>query len=185
MTQRTDRLDELLRQEIGGILAREVKDPRVGFATVTKVETTADLRHAAVWVSVIGQKGERVQTIAALEHVMHFVRRELGTRLRLRRIPDLHVRLDESGERGTRLLHLIEELGAGHEVPLDDDAQVGESLPTPVSRLPHQGDALDEPPSAVEPYATTPRPRGPRGRRIPGAKPHRAADRRGSGKPRP
>ncbi len=69
MTQRTDRLDELLRQEIGTILTREVKDPRVGFATVTKVETTPDLRHAKVWVSVIGQKGERAETIAALDGV--------------------------------------------------------------------------------------------------------------------
>jgi ribosome-binding factor A len=184
MTQRTDRLDELLRQEIGGILARDVKDPRVGFATVTRVETTADLSHATVWVSVIGQKGERVQTMAALEHVMHFVRRELGARLRLRRIPDLHVRLDDSGERGTRLLHLIAELEAGHEVPLDDEVRVGESLPTPVSRLPHQGDTPDEPPSAAEPPAPVRRPRGPRGRRIPGTTAHRTSDRRGPGKPK-
>jgi ribosome-binding factor A len=184
MTQRTDRLDELLRQEIGGILAREVKDPRVGFATVTRVETTADLSHATVWVSVIGQKGERVQTVAALEHVMHFVRRELGARLRLRRIPDLHVRLDDSGERGTRLLHLIEELEAGHEVPLDDEAPVGESLPTPVSRLPHQGDTPEEPPSAAEPPTLVRRPRGPRGRRTAGVTPHRAGAPRGSRKPK-
>ena len=113
MTQRTERVDELLRQEIGSILAREVKDPRIGFATVTKVETTPDLGHARVWVSVIGQPGERTETIAALERAMPFVRHELGTRLRLRRIPDLHVRLDETIERGTRILHLLEELEAG------------------------------------------------------------------------
>ena len=59
MTQRTDRIDELLRQEIGSIVTREVADPRIGFATITKVETTPDLRHARVWVSVIGQPGER------------------------------------------------------------------------------------------------------------------------------
>ena len=55
MTARTDRIDELLRQEIGVIIAREIADPRVGFATVTSVETTPDLRHAKVFVSVIGQ----------------------------------------------------------------------------------------------------------------------------------
>ena len=165
MTQRTDRLDELLRQEIGMILAREVKDPRVGFATVTRVETTPDLRHAKVWISVIGQKGERAETMAALERVMHFIRRELGTRLRLKRIPDLHVRLDDTLERGTRVLHLLEELEAGR-VP-DQPAPEGETLPTPVIRLRHEGDSSDEPPSAAEPppsarrrHRSGPRPAG-------------------------
>jgi ribosome-binding factor A len=55
VSQRTQRIDELLRQEIGAIVARDVADPRIGFATITKVETTPDLRHAKVWVSVIGQ----------------------------------------------------------------------------------------------------------------------------------
>ena len=87
MSQRTERVDELLRQEIGDILSREVSDPRVGFATVTEVETAPDLRHARVWISVIGQRGERDETIAALQRAMSFVRRELGTRLRLKRIP--------------------------------------------------------------------------------------------------
>lgn len=143
MTNRTDRVDELLRQEIGTILSREMKDPRVGFATVTRVETTPDLRHARVWVGVIGQQGEREQTLAALEHVMHFVRRELGARLRLRRIPDLHVRLDDSAERGTRIMHLLDELEAGH-VPDAEGAPVGETLPTPTGRLPRAGDAPED-----------------------------------------
>jgi len=87
MSQRTDRVDELLRQEIGAILAREVADPRIGFATVTDVETTRDLSHAKVWVSVIGDTAERRETLEALERAMGFVRRELGVRLHLRRIP--------------------------------------------------------------------------------------------------
>jgi len=66
MSQRTERVDELLRQEIGEIVAREIADPRVGFTTITEVETTPDLRHAKVWVSVIGQPAERDATIAAL-----------------------------------------------------------------------------------------------------------------------
>jgi ribosome-binding factor A len=150
MTQRTDRVDELLRQEIGSILTRDVKDPRIGFATVTKVETTPDLRHARVWVSVIGTPDERSETIAALERAMPFVRHELGVRLRLRRIPDLHVRLDETIERGTRVLHLIEELEAGR-TPTDDEITAAETLPTPVVRLRHEGDLADEPPPAAEP----------------------------------
>jgi ribosome-binding factor A len=147
VTQRTNRIDELLRQEIGGIIAREVADPRIGFATITKVETTPDLRHAKVWVSVIGQQKERAATISALGRAMPFVRRELGRTLRLKRIPDLHVELDDTAERGTRVLHLLDELEAGGEI--DRELPLGETLPTPIARVRHEGDASDEPPSAV------------------------------------
>ena len=159
MTPRTDRVDELLRQEIGSILARDVADPRIGFATITDVETAPDLRHAKVWVSVIGTDAERTATLAALDRAMGFVRRELGTRLRLRRIPDLHVRLDDTAERGTRVLHLLDELESGRAEP-SMELPAGETLPTPVARVGHEGDASDEPPSAVVP----PKPRRRRGR---------------------
>ena len=141
MSQRTDRVDELLQQEIGALLTREVADPRIGFATITDVETTPDLRHARVWVSVIGTKADRDETVRALQDAMGFIRHELGRRLRIKRIPELHVRLDDSAERGTRILHLIQELEAGRdprEIEPPDD-----SLPTPVPRLPHEGDAAD------------------------------------------
>lgn len=149
MSQRTDRVDELLRQEIGSIVARDIADPRVGFATITKVETTRDLSHAKVWVSVIGQPAERVATISALSRAMPFVRHELGERLRIKRIPALHVHLDDTAERGTRVLLLLNELEAG-QIPAADPA-AGESLPTPVARLPHEGDLADEPLPAVIP----------------------------------
>jgi ribosome-binding factor A len=148
MTQRTDRVDELLRQEIGAILAREVADPRIGFATVTDVETVPDLSHARVWVSVIGQPDERRETLRALSHAMPFVRRQLGERLRIRKIPELHVVLDDTAQRGTRVLQLLAELEAG--TTPDDGPPVTETLPTPVARLPHLGDAMD-PADAGEP----------------------------------
>jgi len=137
MSQRTDRVDQLLREEITAILAREVADPEIGFATVTDVETSPDLRHARVWVSVIGQPAERTTTLRALERAMGYVRRELGTRLRLKRIPELQVRLDDSAERGTRVLRLLDELEEG-KTP--DDAPTGESLPTPVARIGSEAD---------------------------------------------
>lgn len=149
MSQRTDRIDELLRQEIGEIVAREVQDPRVGFVTITAVETSPDLRHAKVWVSVIGQPAERDATVAALRRAMPFVRHELGTRLRLKRIPDLHVQLDDTAERGTRILQLLTELERGGEP--EADAPGSESLPTPVARVRRPEDLVDEPPSAVVP----------------------------------
>lgn len=149
MSQRTDRVDQLLREEISRIVREEVADPRVGFATITNVETTPDLRHARVWVSVIGQPGERTETIAALGRAMPYVRHELGRTLHLKRIPDLHVQLDDTAERGTRVLQLLNELDAGATV--DDDLPLGETLPTPVPRLRHVGDLEVEPPSAVIP----------------------------------
>jgi ribosome-binding factor A len=141
MTQRTERIDELLRQEITSLLTREVADPRIGFATVTDVETTPDLRHARLSVSVIGQPADRTATVRALEHAMPFVRRELGRRLRLKRIPEFTVRLDDSIERGSRVLQLINELEAGGT---PDELPEGESLPTPTVRMSREGDA-DEP----------------------------------------
>jgi ribosome-binding factor A len=164
MSQRTERVDELLRQEIGALLAKEIADPRIGFATITDVETAPDLRHAKVWVSVIGQKGDRDETLRALSQAMPYIRHELGKRLRIRRIPELHVRLDDSAERGTRVLHLLQELEAG----VDPDAitPINESLPTPVPRLPHEGDA--EPPDDVPPAV----PPAQDGRRAPARRDH-------------
>ncbi len=163
MSQRTDRVDELLRQEIGALLAKEVADPRIGFATITKVETSPDLGHAKVWVSVIGGKADRDETLRALQQAMGYVRHELGRRLRIRRIPELHVRLDDSAETATRVMYVLNELEAGAD-PLEI-APFTESLPTPVRRLPHEGDTEDPAAAeAVEP-ATTGKPRRPPVRR--------------------
>ena len=134
MTARTDRIDELLRQEIGAILAKDVQDPRIGFVTVTDVETAPDLSTARVFVSVIGQPAERDLTMRALQHAMPFVRHELGSRIRLRRIPELQLRTDDSAERGTRVLRLLAEIEAGGVV--DEPLPVAESLPTPTPHVP-------------------------------------------------
>lgn len=142
MTQRTDRLDELLREEIGQALEREVTDPRIGFVTVTDVETSPDLAHARVWVSVIGTPEERKETLAALRKAMPFIRRGLGSKIHIRRIPELEIRFDDTAERGTRVMHILDELAAGHDA--SDVELLPESLPTPVRRLPHEGDAADE-----------------------------------------
>jgi len=156
MSQRTERVDELLRQEIGSIVTRDVADPRIGFTTITSVETTRDLRHAKVWVSVIGQPAERDAALAALRHAMPFIRHELGKRLRIKRIPDLHVHLDETSERGTRILQLLADIESG-TVP-EPDLPLSESLPTPVARVHQADDLIEEPPSAVR-APVPPRPR--------------------------
>jgi ribosome-binding factor A len=127
VSQRTARLDELLREEISSVLSREVDDSRIGFVTVTDVEVTPDLRHADVWVSLIGEGKERSAQLRALAGALPFVRRQLG-RLRLKRIPQLHLKEDRSSERGTRLLHILEELEQGHEI---EPTPEKETLPSP------------------------------------------------------
>jgi ribosome-binding factor A len=127
MSQRIQRVDELLREEISRIVAREIEDPRVGFVTITRVEVSADLRHATVWASVIGTPDERRATSRALGRAMPYVRHRLGE-LRLRRIPELHLRLDDSAERGTRVLAILHDLETGHE---PGPAPTAETLPTP------------------------------------------------------
>ena len=134
MTARTDRIDELLRQEIGAILAKDVQDPRIGFVTVTDVETAPDLSTARVFVSVIGQPDERKVTLRALERAMPFVRHELASRVRLRRVPELQLRADDTAQRGTRVLQLIAELEAGEQVT--EPLPIEETLPTPTPGVP-------------------------------------------------
>ncbi len=162
-----DRVDALLREEIGAIIAREAADPRIGFATITQVQTTPDLHHALVWVSVIGQPSERNVALEALRRAMPFVRHALGGRLRLKRIPELHIRLDDTAERRTRVLRLLAELDAG--LTPEADEPLVESLPTPVRRLPHEGDAPDASAVAGPPVArkrrSFRRPDGARGAR--------------------
>lgn len=127
MSERTARLDELLREEISAVLSREVDDPRIGFVTITDVEVSPDLRHASVWVSLIGPEAERRQQLRALGGAMPFVRRQLG-RLRLKRIPELHVKEDRTAERGTRVLRILDDLESGRE---PDPVPQAETLPIP------------------------------------------------------
>ncbi|HEV8516132.1 MAG TPA: 30S ribosome-binding factor RbfA [Candidatus Limnocylindrales bacterium] len=128
MTGRTARLDELLREEISRIVTRDIQDPRIGFVTITAVDVAPDLGNATVWVSLIGQPAERRRMLRVLEGAMPFVRRELRV-LRLRRIPELRVKLDDTADRGTRVLRILHELEAGGgQGALPEPA---ETLPTP------------------------------------------------------
>jgi len=148
VSERTRRIDHLLQEEISAIVQREVHDPRVGFVTITSVETTPDLRHATVYVSVIGDEAQRAATMEALGRAMPFVRHQLGA-LRLKRIPQLHLREDDSAQRGTRVMQLLEQVeaeleGTGEHVdePVDDTPE----LPTPTSmNEPADPDAADAP----------------------------------------
>lgn len=106
-----ERVNELLRSEISQLIARSLKDPRIsGTISVTEVQTSPDLRHARVYVSILGSEDQRRESLAALRHAAGFFRRELGERLTLRRTPELEIRLDESLERGDRIMRLLREI---------------------------------------------------------------------------
>ncbi len=101
--QRKLRVREAIRDEVADILRRELRDPRVGFTSVTDVEVSDDLRHARVYVSVLGGEEDRRRTIEGLEKARGFIRASLGQRLRLRYVPDLAFALDRSLEEGHRV----------------------------------------------------------------------------------
>jgi len=122
MSQRTDRLDSQIRQELMDLMQREMQDPRVGFATVTRVETARDLGHARVFVSVYGTDEEQARSLSALRDATPWLRRRLGERLQLRQVPELSVRRDQSIESGDRVLRILRELEEEAPQKPDGDA---------------------------------------------------------------
>jgi ribosome-binding factor A len=96
---------EVLAEGVG-----ELRDPRIGFVTVTGVETSADLRHARVFVSVLGSERKREKTMAGLEAAHGVLQARIAQELRLKRTPQLAFEYDPSVERGVRMSHLIDEL---------------------------------------------------------------------------
>ena len=126
MTQRTDRLDSQIQQELMELLQREMKDPRLGFATITRVETARDLGHARVFVSVYGSEEERARSMSALQDAAPWLRRKLAERLEIRTVPQLILKRDESieaGDRVLRLLHQLEDQDGPATVRLTDDEE--------------------------------------------------------------
>ncbi|MCS7246065.1 MAG: 30S ribosome-binding factor RbfA [Thermomicrobium sp.] len=108
---RQERLAEFLRDEISSIIQRELRDPRLGFVSVTRVEMSPDLRHARVFVSVLGSAEEQETAVRALQGAAGFIKRLLAPHLHTRHIPELHFKLDRSlehAERVARLLYQIE-----------------------------------------------------------------------------
>lgn len=125
MSRRTRQVGEFLREELTDIIRREVKDPRIGFMSVTRVDVTADLRHAAVYISVLGTDDEREETLAALRSATGFIRHHLKPRLRMRQIPELEFRDDRSMEHAEQIARTLREI---RESPLPASAEREETL---------------------------------------------------------
>ena len=108
MSRRTERVNDLLREEISDILRSELHDPRIGgIVTITSVDVSPDLRRADAFVSVLGSAEERVSTMQALEHARPFLRHELSRRVKLRYTPDIHFVSDTTMERAQELTDLM------------------------------------------------------------------------------
>ncbi|CAN5298770.1 MAG: 30S ribosome-binding factor RbfA [Gemmatimonadetes bacterium] len=107
--KRTDRINELLREELSVLIRSEVRDPRVGLATITAVETSPELDHARVYISTLGEDDEKQEILAGLQSAAGFLRGQLGRRLHLRRIPELHFAIDRVLEGAQRIETLLRE----------------------------------------------------------------------------
>jgi ribosome-binding factor A len=109
---RPDRVADQIRGELATILAREVHDPGIGFVTITRVVVSADLQHARVSYTALGDEKARRNTSRALERAAPFLRRQIGSRLRLKRVPDLEFIYDESIAGQDRIEQLLNEIRA-------------------------------------------------------------------------
>lgn len=109
MTTRQEKVEELLKQEISDIIRRELKDPRLGFITITDAEVTKDLRHAKVYVSVMGDEQAKEQTLSILQRAAGFMRGEFGRRAHLKVIPEITFKMDTSIEQGARIFELLQQ----------------------------------------------------------------------------
>ncbi len=110
MFKRSSRVGHLIKEEISHIIQREVKDPMIGFITITDVEITDDLKSATVYFSVYGDEEVKANTFKGLNRAVGFIKRELGKNLRLKYIPDISFKFDNSYEYGSRIERILKEL---------------------------------------------------------------------------
>ena len=118
--QRSHRVGDLIQQEVSALLLRGLKDPRIGFVTLTAVEVTTDLRHARIYFTVLGDEKAREENSRGLNSAIPFIRRELGKHLRLRFVPELTFQYDTSLEYGNRIDALLRDLNPGEGNDRDD-----------------------------------------------------------------
>jgi ribosome-binding factor A len=127
---RPERVADQIRSEVASMLARDVHDPGVGFVTITRVQVTPDLQHARIHYTALGDERARANTARALSRATVFLRRQIGSRLRLKRVPELEFLYDESIAGQDRIEQLLNSIRAGGpggavtpDTPSDDDDQ--------------------------------------------------------------
>lgn len=114
-TGRMRRVDEAMREVLSDALTKDVKDPRVGFVTITDVKTSPDLRHARVYVSVLGEQDAVDASLDGLRSAHGFLQARINRELRLKRTPELRFEHDDTAQRALRLQELIDEAARGRD----------------------------------------------------------------------
>jgi ribosome-binding factor A len=109
--RRPERLAEQIKEEVSLIIAGDLEDPRVGFVTVTDAKISPDLRHAKIFVTVLGDEQQVSESLEALKHASRFIRHQLGAALRIRRTPELHFVYDETVRTAARIEQILSEEG--------------------------------------------------------------------------
>ncbi|GAB6931455.1 30S ribosome-binding factor RbfA [Paenibacillus sp. JCM 10914] len=112
---RTGRVGEQIKKELSQLIQTEIKDPRIGFITVTGVDVTNDLSQAKVYLSVLGDDEQKAASLKGLEKANGYLRSELGKRVRLRHVPELIFKFDDSIAYGSRIEKLLTEIGDREE----------------------------------------------------------------------
>jgi len=107
---RTHRVGELIKEEISDIIQKELKDPRIGFVTITAVDVAPDLRHAVVYITVLGSRKQKEETLKGLQNSSGFLRTLLAKRIRIKYLPELQFAFDPSIETGMRIEKIIRKL---------------------------------------------------------------------------
>ncbi|MEH7353128.1 30S ribosome-binding factor RbfA [Neobacillus drentensis] len=110
MSHRANRVGEQMKKELSDIIGRKIKDPRIGFVTVTDVQVTGDLQQAKVFISVLGDDEQKENTLKGLAKAKGFIRTEIGHRIRLRKTPEIIFEWDESIDYGNRIETLLHQL---------------------------------------------------------------------------
>ncbi len=110
MSRRTEQVADEIQRILGEVIQTELKDPRIGFATVTGVTVTPDLLRANVRISILGDEEERTVTMQALERAKGYLRRRVGEELTLRQVPELRLHLDTSLDHALRIQELLHEI---------------------------------------------------------------------------
>jgi ribosome-binding factor A len=148
---RPDRVGEEIRQELAVLLSREVHDPGVGFVTITRVKVSPDLQLARAYYTTMGDERARRETARALDRATPFLRRHLGDRVRLRRVPELRFELDRGVEHQDRIERVLLDLEAERQArgPIDE-APAGDTPTTSHSDQPASPSAADAAPRTDE-----------------------------------
>lgn len=113
--RRVVRVEQLLKEELSTVLQQELKDPRIGFVTVTRVKVSADLGHAKAFISVMGDAEAKERTMSGVASASGYIQRILGSRIKMRSLPRIEFALDDSVDQGFRIIELLNKIEAEKE----------------------------------------------------------------------